>query len=396
MATLNVTASTRLNRILIILSWSIALTTPLLAAWLQIKDFNTTNPYLDLRVYREAIQGWLAGADLYEMKVTEVGLPFTYPPFAVFILIFTALIPPPVLQVLYLLVTATALYLVIFLSFKDIPKRPPTIIICAVAGLLLLSSPIWVTLNFGQINVFLMLLVCLDFFVLHKLKGTLTGVATAIKLTPGIFIIIPLFKRRWQQAAYTIAGFLGATLFGLIVAKEETLKYFLHTLWMTDRVGNPAFSANQSVKGMLTRLEINSTAVWLSCCLILVVMVGYILSRSQNSLVVDLLLVATLGLLISPVSWSHHWVWIALIPAAALALWQTGSRKLTLPLIFLLIVTSVWDPFILQHISDWGATPWYHTFLLSNLYTWAALIVIASFTIHASTNRIRTAHSPHP
>ena len=65
-------------------------------------------------------------------------------------------------------------------------------------------EPFRQTLSFGQINIYLGLLVLVDLLVLgrrgSKWTGIGIGLATAIKLTPGIFIIYLLVVGRWRAA----------------------------------------------------------------------------------------------------------------------------------------------------------------------------------------------------
>ena len=69
------------------------------------------------------------------------------------------------------------------------------------AVLAILSQPFRSTLDFGQVNAFLMVLVAVDCLVVRdrRYRGVLVGLAAAIKLTPAIFVLYFLLRRDWRR-----------------------------------------------------------------------------------------------------------------------------------------------------------------------------------------------------
>ena len=141
------------------------------------------------------------------------------------------------------------------------------------------------------------------------------GLATAIKLTPGIFIIYLLVVGRWRAALTAIGTVVAANLVSLIIAPAETWKYFTSLMWETSRVGFLDATMNQSVNGLIARLDsplAPGRLPWLALAAVVLV-VGFWRAR-RAALGGDELAAMTLagfvGVLVSPVSWVHHIIWI--------------------------------------------------------------------------------------
>src|SRR5262249_16725268 len=160
----------------------------------------------------------------------------------------------------------------------------------------------------------LLFLVLADFVLLvgkgRRWAGFGIGLATAIKLTPGIFILYLLFTRRWRPAVIASATAAAATLAAGALSPGTPPPFSSAALWNTDRVGELAFISNQSLEGAVARLHEAdpSMALWL----VVVAVVGVIwFVRSRRAMAVgdDLTGVALTGVaacLISPVTWVHH------------------------------------------------------------------------------------------
>jgi len=201
--------------------------------------------------------------------------------------------------------------------------RLPKPLMMAVAGVATAFAftlePFRQTLSFGQINIYLTLLVALDLLVLgrrgSKWTGVGIGLATAIKLTPGIFIIYLLVVGRWRAALTAIGTVIAANLVSLVIAPGETWRYFTALMWETSRVGFLDTTMNQSINGLIARMDsplAPGRLPWLILAAAVVV-VGFWRAR-RAALAGDELAAMTLaglvGVLVSPVSWVHHIIWI--------------------------------------------------------------------------------------
>lgn len=278
---------------------------------------------IDLDVYRLGGAAFADGSDLYgQMPPTELGdtLPFTYPPLAAI-----AFSPMTVLPLQWVGIITTALSIVLLfgtvvLTLASIGIRPRTTMMWAGAGVLavaLIIEPVYSTLNYGQINIVLMAFVAAD--CLPKKtpwpRGLLVGLVAAIKLTPAIFVLFFLLRKDFRAAVVSGISFAVCTVIGFLAAWSDSRQYWTDTLLDSTRIGKPAYPANQSITGVLARLGLDPalrTPLWLLLSLVMLVIAVVAMRRalSTGATALALEVNAVLGLLVSPVSWSHHWVWV--------------------------------------------------------------------------------------
>lgn len=299
-------------------------------------------PYrIDLDVYRIGSRAWLRGENLYgALPATRSGaqLPFSYPPVAAVLLSPLALIPMRAAVTLFTLATIalTALVLRVFLRSAGWARRAAQR--QAVALLLpaaLLLEPVRNTLNYGQVNVVLMALVSTDCLAGSPRwpRGALTGIAAAVKLTPAAFMLFFLLRRDWRAAVTAAVSFAACTGAGFLVAWRDSAEYWTSVIFQVSRPGPAVYAANQSILGVIARAGLDphspaGTALWLALSAVAVVAACLGMRRavavSQQAWAVSLNAFA--GLLISPISWSHHWVWgEAAVLTLAIGCWR-GQR----------------------------------------------------------------------
>jgi alpha-1,2-mannosyltransferase len=288
---------------------------------------------LDLQIYRWAGLRARAGADAY--RGTYRGLSYTYTPFALVLSALASLAGMGTLRWLVTAASIAALVLSIWVAWGLAGLRRGRLrvgLTLAVAGAGLWLEPVAHTLTFGQINLVLMALVVADLAQpgRRRGKGIGVGVAAAIKLTPAIFIAFLVLTRRWRAAAVAGATFVLALALGFAVFPAASEDFWFGRLFMdAQRVGEVAFVSNQSLNGALVRLlQGVSPAVlpWLACGLA-VGAAGLALAvwaDAAGEPLAAVLLSALTGLLVSPISWSHHWVWVApgLVAALDLAVFR--------------------------------------------------------------------------
>jgi alpha-1,2-mannosyltransferase len=231
-------------------------------------------PHLDLDVYRLGARMWLSGGDLYGLlPPTIIGnhLPFTYPPVAAVLFTPFTLVPLPVAGVVLTALSVVALVVV--------PRLTPARV-AVVLPVALLLEPVRETLGFGQVNLLLMALVALD--CLHRRprwpRGVLVGLAAAIKLTPAAFVLFFLLRGGRRAAVTALGSFVAVTAIGFAVNPAGSVRYWTSTVFDPGRIGEVSFEANQSIKGVLARLGVESGAVWRVLAAV-VVAVGAIAGR---------------------------------------------------------------------------------------------------------------------
>jgi alpha-1,2-mannosyltransferase len=268
------------------------------------------------------------------------GVQFTYPPFAAIVFAVASVLSWTVLRWAMTLASLAALGLSLWLVFGALgySGRPKvrlgaTLGVCALA---LLTEPVQQTLALGQVNLLLMLLIVADLLTASALKeqtrwwhGIGIGLAAAVKLTPLIFIPYLLLVRRYRQAATAAGTFVVTVLLGYAILPQDSDTYWLHGLvFNANRIVFLGTRGNQSLRGVLTRLAgsvTSGTAPWLVAAILVLiagVVAAAVLYRAGHP-VAGMLGCALTGLLVSPLSWDHHWVWVA--PAIALLAHQ-GAR----------------------------------------------------------------------
>jgi len=198
----------------------------------------------------------------------------------------------------------------------------------------LLLEPVRSTLTYGQINALLMALVSFDCLTRAPRwpRGIGVGIAAALKLTPGVFVLFFLLRRDPRSAARAGLSFAACTCVGFALAPHDSLRYWTHLAYQPARIGAIAYAANQSLLGTLARLGLSHPArtwLWLGLCLVVATLAVTGMRRAirNNQVTYALSLNAAAGLLISPISWSHHWVWAAPALLTCLSTTNPGHRR---------------------------------------------------------------------
>ena len=279
---------------------------------------------VDNAVYRSGAVALLQGEPLYDAlslsaEPSWARLPFTYPPTAALLFVPLALVPTQVAWGILGAITVASLAVVIRVSIAALPERPQWMDpdrTTAVLGIVLLGlEPVWRTLFLGQINVVLMLMIVLDVLVIgargSRFGGVLVGVASAVKLTPLIFVAHLLVIGRRADAARAVATFLAMQAVMFLWVRHDVLEFWGTAVQDPQRIGPIYWAGNQSLNGLVLRLTDNADwSMLVVAPIALVLAVPCALWVRGLGPLPALLVTAFLGLLVSPVSWSHHWVWV--------------------------------------------------------------------------------------
>jgi alpha-1,2-mannosyltransferase len=288
---------------------------------------------IDAAVYRD---GGLAvrnqPALLYTLHLGVLKLPFTYTPFAALVFAAGSGLSFATWQVGLAVLTIGLLPVVAYLSL-GLAGRPPGLARAAaafaIAAVGLWLEPVAMTLFFGQINLVLLALVVADLALPDRFKGKGIGIglAAGIKLTPLIFIPYLLFTRRVKAAAVSALTFAVTVGLGFALLPHASAVYWGGKF---AREGSGHFHLdNQSLNGVILRLTHagpDAHTYWLVAALVVGITglaVSILASRRGHELL-GLVACAATGLLVSPISWSHHYVYV--VPALVLAAY--GPRRL--------------------------------------------------------------------
>jgi alpha-1,2-mannosyltransferase len=327
--------------------------------------------FTDLLVYQYGGRAMLEGLPVYESGAPANGLPFTYPPFAAVVMGPLALLPAWLAAALWTGASLGALAAVIALVRRALDRPAPGWLVALLTAGALAMEPVWQNLTFGQINLFLMLALLVDVVgPERRWSGVLVGIASGVKLTPLVFVVLLVLVGRRTAAGRAVVVFAGTVAVGFLAMPGSSATYWTNGLFHARRVGPPALAHNQSVYGALTRLlDAQPPAVlWLAVAVPLSVAVLLVAAGwwSRGERVLGTCLAAQAMLFASPVSWSHHWVWAVPI---ALVLWERSRWAATAWAAVFVTRPIIWPPY--GHNREYRGSPFDH--VVGNAYLLAAL-----------------------
>jgi alpha-1,2-mannosyltransferase len=292
------------------------------AVYLQHLVYGPNHGFFDLKVYRGAIGWWLDGRPLYEFTQGRTTYGFTYPPFAALCLLPLALLSQQAAAVVLTAAGAALVAAGTWWLVAPVARRhgwPPWFAAAVALPVVVVLEPVRETLGFGQVNLLLAALVVADVVALRRgarWAGAGIGLATAVKLTPAVFVLYLVGTRRWRPACVAVGTFLGATLLASAVAPGTSWRYWTSTLWDTSRVGLLDKTSNQSIQGLLARTTDSGKVLWAALAALVLATALWRAVRAYRSgdELVGVTLVGLAASLVSPISWTHHLVWV--VPAA--------------------------------------------------------------------------------
>jgi alpha-1,2-mannosyltransferase len=312
--------------------WAVEFLPPMLAACAilpLIIQYGTYLPWrpstIDLEVYVYAVKDMLAGGDIYATTTPFWKLYFIYPPIAAILMVPLAFGPYIFWQLAWTAGLVAAQQSVLR---RCRAPRGWKLGLLGVAVVLAIE-PIRTTLGYGQVNTILMALVVADLLPdapgerRRIPQGMLIGLAAAIKLTPALFVVFAFLIGRRRAALTGLLTFLGFTGIGAILLFHETVTFFGGLSGGQTRTASPLYVGNQSLLGVFFRLGDSSTTTTLIGLGIsaIVALLGTLVAAHWWRLGQRVFAVALVGLttcLASPLSWTHHYVWILPLAVAVI------------------------------------------------------------------------------
>ncbi|HEY5149909.1 MAG TPA: mannosyltransferase [Mycobacterium sp.] len=320
---------------------------------------------------------------VYAEQTPDFPLPFTYPPFAALVFYPLHLLPFGLVAFCWQVGIVAALYGVVRVSQR---------LLGVAAGdghrtaMLWTAVAIWIeplrsTFDYGQVNVILVLGVLYAAYSSRWwLSGLLVGLAAGVKLTPAVTGLYFLGMRRWGAVIFSAVIFLATVGLSIAVIGQQARYYFTDLLGDASRIGPIGTSFNQSWRGGISRI-LGHDAGYGPLVLAAIAVTAVLALLAWRALGADgdrdrlgsLLVVQLFGLLISPISWTHHWVW--LVP---LMIWLIHGPWRMRPAARLLgwgwlALTVIGVPWLLSFAQPtiWQISrPWY--------LAWAGLIYIVA------------------
>lgn len=333
-------------------------------AWEAIAAFGRPYIFFDLLIYHGAVVWWAGGGDLYAFIAPSTTLGYTYPPFAALLMLPMSALSTQTAAYLHIIGSLAALGVVLVALLGPIARRygwSRWFTVALALALFATIEPVRETLGYGQVNLLLFALVMADMVALrwrarrntvrgaadligrHWLyqlwrggawAGVGIGLASAIKLTPALFIVYLVVTRQWRAVATAVGTALAVTVGAFLMAGRESAEYFGSVLWHTERIGAADMTPNQSLAGVLARIydSIETPGLlWLAFSLLMLA-VG--MSRAANAHaegdeLTAFTLVGLTANVISPISWSHHLVFVvpAIIVLADAALRRHSASR---------------------------------------------------------------------
>jgi alpha-1,2-mannosyltransferase len=287
----------------------------------------------DLDVYRDGARHVMADLPLYTEPFIH-GLRYTYTPFSTLMFLPFGLLPGGSDHYIWMAANLVVLVAIIALSWQMLGYRITPYLACISALLAIVCmflEPVRTTLFYGQINLVLMLLVLWDTSSgeRSRLKGIGVGIAAGIKLTPAYFVLYYLVLRQWRAAAVAVTAITATVGVSWMVLPDDSRQYWAETFVNSTRIGDDWLPANQSLRGAIARLT-GATAptwVWLLAAISVVVASMWIAARLYRG-GERLLAVTVTGLsaaVVSPFSWTHHWVWF--VPLIVYLVHRAGTNS---------------------------------------------------------------------
>jgi alpha-1,2-mannosyltransferase len=340
--------------------------------------------FVDLHVYvgGAATLDGHAGAlydYVYADQTPDFPLPFTYPPFAAVVFYPLHLLPFGLVAFCWQVGIIAALYGVVRISQLLLGGPAPRRLAMLWTAVGIWTEPLRSTFDYGQVNVVLVLAVLYAVYSNRWwLSGLLVGLAAGVKLTPAVSGLYFVGARRWGTAVFSAVVFFGTVALSVLVIGDEARRYFTELLGDADRIGPIGTSFNQSWRGGISRILGHDAgygpAVLLGIAVtaVLAVLAWRAIGGSADRLGA-IVIVSLFGLLLSPISWTHHWVW--LIP---LMIWllhgpladRLGARILGWGWLALTLIGVPWLLSFAQPTIWVISRPWY--------LAWAGLVYIVA------------------
>ncbi len=356
--------------------------------------------FVDLHVYVGGAATLGRPGELYDYvyadQTPDFPLPFTYPPFAAVVFYPLTLVPFGLLALVWQLGIVAALYGVVRTSQRLLttaPRHDARRVAMLWTAVGIWTEPLRSTFDYGQINVVLVLAVLGAVYSSRWwLSGLLVGLAAGVKLTPAVSGLYFLGARRWGAAVFSAVVFVATVGLSLLVVGDQARYYFTDLLGDADRVGPIGTSFNQSWRGAISRILGYDAGYgpWVVAGIVVTAALALLAWRAVGGAqdrLAAIVIVQLFGLLLSPISWTHHWVWV--IP---LMIWllhgplarRLGARVLGWGWLTLSLVGVPWLLSFAQPTIWEVSRPWYLAWA-GLIYPVATLVTLAWVAVGGRT-----------
>ncbi|HEY1988419.1 MAG TPA: glycosyltransferase 87 family protein [Acidimicrobiales bacterium] len=293
------------------------------AAFLLVQALQlATHNHNDLDVYLVGARHLFDGT-MYTNRSSLFGLPFLYPPIAGLAFLPLTWIKLKTAVYLWAVFNCVLLVGLIGVSLRAArPSMPWSRLLwwsLALAWPAYHLDPIFQTMNFAQINILLAFLIMGDLAISRQFlqralpEGVLLGLAAAVKLTPLVFVPFLALAKRTRTAVTVVVTFAAATLLMFAVVPRLSWSFWTNYAFKASRVG-VYYISDQNVQAAVVRINHALVPKLVVDVVVLAVGVSGVVVAAwayrASSRLLGVLVAAATGLLVSPISWDHHMVWV--------------------------------------------------------------------------------------
>lgn len=276
---------------------------------------------LDVGVFQDAGRAMMDNLPLYsEDFPTRSGFRFIYPPFAAWLFEPLAWMGENPMEIVWTISTYVAVFLIVGMAVHRLQLRNWWVWSIGLAGLAFFIEPIRAHVMYGQINIFLILLVCADVlgYTPRKIRGIGIGVAAGIKITPAAYALIFLVRKDWWSLARSFGFFLLTAIIGAILRWDESIYFWTKEFLISDRGGAPPYPPNQALTGLIARLGTSNEfaqMVMKPGFLIIAALCVWGAWRFEHAgRPVHAFLLVIMGIVLAtPLAVTHHWAGVVLL-----------------------------------------------------------------------------------
>jgi alpha-1,2-mannosyltransferase len=305
----------------------------------------------DFNVYYFAAREVAAGRDPYQNSLGSWNT-YLYPPLLAEMIVPLAMLPLPAAAYLWFLINvgsvAAAAWMAASLAAKDAliarDKRP----LVAVAAVILIARFVLDNLHLGQVNNLVAALSVAHLYFYAKRRpfasAAALALAVSIKLTPAILIVYQIAKLRLKLVSLCIAMLALLTVASIVPFGQrapDAFKAFVDRTIRNEQGFDLAYSGNQSLRGALLRLGVDSGAapgrgsddkarqpvgllmLFLAAIMLALSVLTALGERAEIRAVAPFFCCMVL---LSPLSWKAHFVGL-ILPLACLAARATSKES---------------------------------------------------------------------
>jgi alpha-1,2-mannosyltransferase len=164
-------------------------------------------------------------------------------------------------------------------------------------------------------------------------------------------------------------------LVGVIAAPRDSADWWLHKMLSTGDSFGTVYAGNLNLRSLLAKQSLTGMALdvpWIvgSILLLALAVLGMRYALRVDNIPLALMVNAILALLISPISWSHHWVWAAPTLALLAAMsWRHRWYGVMLAVGFCVLVVMIGPQWYLPNTDNRELSWTFSQQVVGNAYT---------------------------